>query len=138
VTLAEGGVDSLAVRRGESLGWTYIDLLASCDLLVAKPGYGTFAEAGFASRDTLAVPRDDWPEAPYLERWLARHARCAPIALDALRAGDFAGPLAALRTQPARSAAGGDGAAQIAEAVARRLGVPPPVSARGTGTRSPG
>lgn len=128
VTLTEGGTDSVTVRRGESLGWAYIDLLASCDLLVAKPGYGTFAEAGFASRDTLAVPRDDWPEAPYLQRWLERHARCASIGLDALRAGAFDGPLAALRAQPARPAAQGDGAAEIAEAVARRLGAAPYLS----------
>jgi hypothetical protein len=48
------------LRPSVSAG-NYIDLLASCDLLVAKPGYGTFAEAGFASRDTLAVPRDTPP-----------------------------------------------------------------------------
>jgi hypothetical protein len=139
VTLTEGGADGPTVRRGESLGWAYIDLLASCDLLVAKPGYGTFAEAGFASRDTLAVPRDDWPEAPFLQRWLERHARCAAIGLDALRAGAFDDPLAALAAQPAREPARGDGAAEIAEAVARRLGVPPaPVSRPGTGARTPG
>jgi len=125
VTLTEGGADSATVRRGESLGWAYIDLLASCDLLVAKPGYGTFAEAGFVARDTLVVPREDWPEAPYLQRWLERHARCAPIGLEALRAGAFDEPLAALCAQPARAPACGDGAAEIAEAVARRLGMPP-------------
>jgi len=138
VTLTEGGVDSATVRRGESLGWAYIDLLASCDLLVAKPGYGTFAEAGFASRDTLAVPRTDWPEAPFLQRWLERHARCASIGLEALRAGDFDGPLAALQAQPARPPAHGDGAAEIAEAMARRLGAAAGVRPRGTGAPTPG
>ena len=117
VVLTQGTVETPTVIAAERLGWAYIDLLASCDLLVAKPGYGTFAEAGFASRDTLAVPRDDWPEAPWLIDWLAQHARCATIALPDLRAGRFEAGLAAIALQPARIAADGDGAAEIADQV---------------------
>lgn len=118
----DGAHDAATVRRFETLGWPYADLLASVDVLVAKPGYGTFAEAGFAGRDTLVVPRDDWPESPYLVDWLGRHARVARLGLDALRAGRFEDALAALAAQPARPAARGDGAAQIAEAIHARLG----------------
>ncbi len=117
VMLTTGTVETPTVIAAERLGWDYIDLLASCDLLVAKPGYGTFAEAGFASRDTLAVPRDDWPEAPWLIDWLAQHARCATIALPDLRAGRFEAGLAAIARQPARVAADGDGAAEIADQI---------------------
>jgi hypothetical protein len=125
IAYATGVVESVSVRDGERLvGWPYIDLLASCDVLVAKPGYGTFAEAGFAGRDTIAVPRDTWPETPWLVDWLSRHARCAPIALHDLQAGRFEDALAAIDAQPPRPAASGDGAAQIAEHVASRLGVP--------------
>jgi len=117
VMLTQGTVETPTVIAAERLGWDYIDLLASCDLLVAKPGYGTFAEAGFASRDTLAVPRDDWPEAPWLIDWLAQHARCATIALSDLRAGRFEPGLSALARQPERIAADGDGAAEIADQI---------------------
>jgi hypothetical protein len=117
VMLTQGTVETPTVIAAERLGWDYIDLLASCDLLVAKPGYGTFAEAGFASRDTLAVPRDDWPEAPWLIDWLAQHARCATIALPDLRAGRFEAGLSALAMQPERTAADGDGAAEIADQI---------------------
>ena len=117
VMLTQATVETPTVIAAERLGWDYIDLLASCDLLVAKPGYGTFAEAGFASRDTLAVPRDDWPEAPWLINWLAQHARCATIALSDLRAGRFEAGLAAIARQPARVAADGDGAAEIADQI---------------------
>ena len=117
VMLTQATVETPTVIAAERLGWDYIDLLASCDLLVAKPGYGTFAEAGFASRDTLAVPRDDWPEAPWLIDWLAHHARCATIALPDLRAGRFEACLAAIARQPARVAADGDGAAEIADQI---------------------
>jgi hypothetical protein len=126
VVLTADAADGPSARRGEALGWPYHDLLASSDLLVAKPGYGTFAEAGFAGRDTLAVPRGDWPEAPYLSAWLERHARLEPIGLDAVRAGRFEAGIAALRARPARAPADGDGAATIAATIARRLGVAPP------------
>jgi hypothetical protein len=60
------------------------------------------------------VPRPDWPEAPWLERWLARHARFAPIEAAALAAGRLAPAIATLAAQPARVPARGDGAAAIA------------------------
>jgi hypothetical protein len=129
VVLTADSADGPSARRGDALGWPYHDLLASCDLLVAKPGYGTFAEAGFAGRDTLAVPHDDWPEAPYLNAWLGRHARLAPIGMDAVRAGRFEAAIEALRAGPARSSADGDGAAAIADAIAARLGAGVPDSA---------
>ncbi len=117
------GVHETATVHGfDALGWPYVDVLASADLLVAKPGYGTFAEAGFASRDTLVVPRDDWPESPYLVEWLERHARVAPVGLDALRAGAFDEALASLAARPARAPARGDGASAIAAAIAARIG----------------
>ena len=117
-----GAADAPGVRPFDALGWPYLDVLASVDALVAKPGYGTFAEAGFASRDTLAVPRDDWPESPHLVDWLARHARVATIGMDAVRAGRFGDGLAELASRPARAPATGDGAAAIADAIAARLG----------------
>jgi hypothetical protein len=110
------------VHAFDAIGWDYLDVLASADLLVAKPGYGTFAEAGFAGRDTLAVPRDDWPEAPHLLGWLERHARVARIGMEALREGAFDPALAALAKRPPRTPARGDGAARIAEAIAARIG----------------
>lgn len=107
-------------------GWSFPDLLASCDLLVAKPGYGTFVEAGLLGRDTLVVPRPDWIESAYLVDWLACHARVATIAVSALRQGDFAAAIASLTALPPRPRAQGDGAREIAEAIARRLGVEAP------------
>jgi hypothetical protein len=123
VTFTDRVVETAAVVDGARLGWPFIDLLASCDLLVAKPGYGTFAEAGFVGRDTAIVPRDDWPESPWLADWLDRHARCARIGLDDLRAGRFEPVLEAIEARPPRPPADGDGAAQVAEQVARRLGL---------------
>jgi hypothetical protein len=137
IVFADGVVASPTVADGARLGWPFLDTMASADLLVAKPGYGTFAEAGFEGRDTLAVPRADWPETRWLLDWLARHARCAPIGLDALHAGAFDAPIAALAAQPARPRAEGDGAATIASTIAARLGAAPDGAADGAPTVSP-
>jgi hypothetical protein len=126
LVFADAVDESERVRSAESIGWSFVDLLASCDVVVAKPGYGTFTEAGFAGRDTLVVPREGWPESAYLVDWLSRHARCASLPADRLRAGDFDAALAELAAQPPRPPARGDGAARIAEAVATRLGIDPP------------
>ena len=63
----------------EALGINFIDLLASCDALIAKPGYGSFVEAACAGIPVLYLPRDNWPEVVHLTAWLHDHARCIPL-----------------------------------------------------------
>lgn len=75
------------------------------------------------------MPRDDWPEAPYLNAWLGRHAQLEPICMEPVRAGRFEAAIETLRTRPARMPAHGDGAAVIADAIAARLGAGAPESA---------
>lgn len=73
----------------ESLGLSFADVLASCDLLITKPGYGSFTEAAACGVPVLYLPREGWPEAPYLERWLQQHGRCAAAPETAFRDGTF-------------------------------------------------
>jgi len=73
----------------EDLGLPFLDLLASCDLLIGKPGYGTFTEAACAGKPVLYLSRADWPEERYLIDWLRQHGRCKQIAPERLRGGDF-------------------------------------------------
>ena len=49
---------------------SYSNALASCDLLLTKPGYGNFVEAACMGKPILYVPRDDWPEQPFLLSWI--------------------------------------------------------------------
>ncbi len=72
------------------------DALASCDLVLTKPGYGTFAEAGCAGVPVLYVPRGDWPEEPYLVDWLHTRVPCAPMPAADLAAGRIIDPIRAL------------------------------------------
>lgn len=55
------------------------DLLASCDALVTKVGYGSFVEAAGLGLPVLFLDRPDWPETPWLRPWLEQHTRAAAI-----------------------------------------------------------
>lgn len=49
---------------------SFADLLASCDLLVTKPGYGSFVEAAVNGIPLLSIPRNEWPESRWLVAWV--------------------------------------------------------------------
>ena len=53
--------------------YSMLDLIRSCDVLLTKPGYGAFTEAACNGTSVLYVARDDWPEEPWLSRWLVAH-----------------------------------------------------------------
>ena len=73
----------------ESLGLPFSDVLASCDAVLTKPGYGTFVEAACAGIPVLYVARHDWPEEPYLVSWLNQHGVCVEIERERLQAGEL-------------------------------------------------
>ena len=50
----------------ELLPFHFTDVLASCDAIITKPGYGIFTEAACAGVPVLYVTRQDWPEEPAL------------------------------------------------------------------------
>ncbi len=102
----------------ESLGLHFIDILRSCDALVGKPGYGSFAEAACNGVPVLYVSRGDWPEEPHLIRWLARHGRCAEIARTQLPRGEIHDDLERLFAVPAPSVVAPSGIAEAAEYLA--------------------
>lgn len=57
----------------DDLPVSHLQVMASADMLVTKPGYGSFTEAGCAGTPVVSLPRPDWPEtAPMLE-WLSQH-----------------------------------------------------------------
>jgi hypothetical protein len=83
-------------------GMPYGDLLASCDALVTKPGYGSFVEAASAGVPVLYLAREDWPETPYLADWLHRHAPALEIEEAAWQAEGIEAALERLWDQPRR------------------------------------
>lgn len=81
------------ISASEMLDIPFIDLLASCDALIAKPGYGSFVEAACTGIPVLYLPRYDWPEAQYLVTWLQSHGRCLALEKSHFMAGDIKGAL---------------------------------------------
>ena len=63
----------------ETVPMAFGDLLASSDVILGKPGYGTFTEAAVNGVPMLHIPRPDWPEAPYMIEWLRENGRCLEI-----------------------------------------------------------
>jgi hypothetical protein len=73
----------------EMLDIPFIDILASCDALIAKPGYGSFTESACMGIPVLYLPRHNWPEAKYLITWLESHGRCRPLRENDFMAGNI-------------------------------------------------
>lgn len=104
-------------RRADMAPWQvagvpFSDLFPSVDLIVGKPGYGTFSEAGLAGVPVLYEPRPDWPEAPPLEAWLAQHCRCLPVSAAELVEGALPMLLQTLFSQAPRPLAQPTGVAE--------------------------
>lgn len=104
----------------DALGWHYLDLLASADAIVTKPGYGTFTEAAAAGTPLLYMRRRDWPEQDALIDWLERETVCAEMTAAQFAAGDLGDLLRAVWKQPRHSVVT-DGAEVAAVRIAARL-----------------
>ncbi len=105
----------------EELGMPFADVLASCDAVLTKPGYGTFVEAACAGVPLLYVPREDWPEEPWLVRWLERELPCAAVPRSELDAGGFLTHLNRLWQQPRQAPRAAAGVAQAVGVLLSRL-----------------
>ena len=125
--------ESWEVRREgvsaiESLGMDFRDVLASCDAILTKPGYGTFAEAACAGVPVLYVPRGDWPEAPWLVEWLQKHGVATEVAAGNLQDGQLLSSLKKIWAEPRPPLPGNTGALEVVETVCKMLAeTDPPV-----------
>jgi hypothetical protein len=105
----------------ENLDLHFADVLAGCDAVVTKPGYNTMVEAACAGVPVLYAPRADWPEAPWLVRWLEHHGRCRAIDKEVLDCGSIRPQVVSLLQQPGPAAPMADGARQAAAILADYL-----------------
>ncbi len=99
------------------LGLGVPDVLGACDAMIAKPGYGTFAEAACHAIPVLYVSRPDWPEEPHLVRWLAELVPLREIGLSDLLAGRIAEPLSEILAAPRPAATVPSGVGEAADLI---------------------
>jgi hypothetical protein len=103
------------------LPMAFIDVLASCDAVLTKPGYGTYTEAVCNGVPVLTLARPDWPETAGLNAWARRHGRLQEISQAAFTDGSFAGALDALWQQAAPQPPEPVGIEQVVEQLLTRL-----------------
>lgn len=97
----------------DSLPISFGDLLASCDALLSKPGYGSFVEAACSGIPLLYINRPDWPESPVLLEWLRQHGTCREISREQSASGDLEKELNSIWHAPQLSKAQPSGADQV-------------------------
>lgn len=101
----------------------YLALLAACDAVFTKPGYGIVCEATCHRTRLLYTDRLDFPEYPWLVDWLSANAPAVHVPASEL--GTDRGPallrerLDALFALPDRWPDRWDGAEQVADVVER-------------------
>lgn len=78
----------------------FIDVMASVDAVVTKPGYGIFTEAACHGVPLLYIPRGDWPEEPHLCAWLERRGVAFRITDEDLAQGKLAEALEHILSRP--------------------------------------
>ena len=118
ILVAPGGVDTrFAIERwpaGQGIHWLvsdrlqvkhpdvsyltqtglmFTDLLASCDGVLGKCGYGTVTECAVNGTPLLYIPRNDWPEERSLLDWLTIHNAAVRIEPGLLESGLLRGPV---------------------------------------------
>jgi hypothetical protein len=103
----------------DALDLPFPDLLASVDVLLTKPGYGSFVEAACGGLAVAYLRRERWPEEAALLEWLRDHARCMEVGEPALHRGDFRPALRmcldAPRPPPVRPAGVAQAAGRLAD-----------------------
>lgn len=119
------GVQHVDAHAFEALEMDFTDVLASCDAVLGKPGYGLFTEAAVNDVPLLYLRRVDWPEEPYLVDWLVLHGRCMEVSATAIASGELASDLAALWAQPSSPPVCSNGAQQVVNIIAEMLQNPP-------------
>jgi hypothetical protein len=114
--------DAVLGRRNDmfasgSLDMPFIDVLASVDVVLTKPGYGTYAEAVCHGVPVLTIERRDWPETTYLNSWAQQHGHLEVMTREQFSSGDFVPQVKALLAKPAGAGMEPEGTGQAADRI---------------------
>ena len=128
---AVGRVERNDLLEVSATGLPFIDVLASVDVVLTKPGYGTYAEAVCNAVPVLSIERPDWPETAVLNRWVRQHGHLELMTREQFYSGTFVPQLKSLL---ARNSGAGMHPAGVDEAAVLIQSLLPGASpARGTG-----
>lgn len=105
-----------------TLDLSFIDALASVDVVITKPGYGTLVEAVCNGVAVVSVERPDWPESPHLEAWTLAQGRGAFVPRGERWLEEALSVALDLAEGPRPTPLDPSGACEVAAFLARRLG----------------
>ena len=98
-----------------TLGLPFIDVLASVDVVLTKPGYGTYTEAVCNGVPVLTIERPDWPETAVLNRWVQQYGHIEVMTREHFYKGTFASKLKTLLATSSRPGVEPAGVTQAAD-----------------------
>ncbi|HEY5716431.1 MAG TPA: hypothetical protein VIS54_08435, partial [Psychromonas sp.] len=71
------------------LGLPFLELVANSDLILTKPGYGSYCEiaalAAYQKVRVITLERPDWPETPFLNAFLSARVPFAEVKITQLK-----------------------------------------------------
>ena len=107
-----------------ALAMPFIDVLASVDVVLTKPGYGTYTEAVCNAVPLLSIERPDWPETAVLNGWARRHGHLELMTREQFYKGTFAPQVKTLLAKDAGPGMQPAGISQAAELIQSLLPAP--------------
>lgn len=78
----------------------FADILASCDIVISKPGFGLVSECIVNGKPLIYSDRGNFAEYPYLVEGIEKHLRNVHIPSAQLYAGDFFQALEGIKSAP--------------------------------------
>ncbi|MCK5843489.1 MAG: hypothetical protein KAG97_02200, partial [Victivallales bacterium] len=101
---------------------SFADILASCDIVISKPGFGLVSECIVNNKPLIYSDRGDFAEYPYLVEGIEKYLRNTHLPSEQLYAGDFFQALEEIKTAPESiETIESGGAEMIAEELLRTL-----------------
>lgn len=121
IASADSGLKGPDVIALESFTMDFIDVIASCDVLFTKTGYGSFVEASACATKVMYVQRPDWAEESVLKEWLHANNVAHGISRADFNEANYAHALENLLAAPAPTPIRPTGIDEAAELLADRL-----------------
>ena len=79
---------------------SFADILASCDIVISKPGFGLVSECIVNNKPLIYSDRGEFAEYPYLVEGIEKYLKNVHIPSEQLYAGDFFQTLEKIKTAP--------------------------------------
>ncbi len=103
------------------INWPFKDIIASVDAVISKPGYGISVETAAHGLPIVFLRRGDFPDEPFIIKWLHKNARAKEISTNDWNTGGFVESLMDLISSPSNKSSQCNGAEVGASIIKNQL-----------------